>query len=396
MSDDKLEAVEAVEVENALLRSIWRSSLSSDTGTAAAKAPPQAWPSSFVVPSEGFVRKPPNGAERRLLLDSHADTKHAHDDPAFGRVLHIFCQSWMGIRAAAGALPGRKLAIAGTEALDRAATAEVLALVASERISRIVFHGLTVAFNLLIERLARAGASEMVHLVYHGNVAQWNDPVERASALSAIELAMAGKLRRIHFMQRDYPIAGDRSFRPMLLNATPQHNQPLATAGRRDDIVFLPGADNWRKNLHVNAFGAALSPSVSCVMHYASNLKLPEPSGAKLQHANYTDRATTFALMARVGCTLNVSLVECHPMVGLESESVGTPCLRGRLHLDYGEDHDYVKLVQVDDPISPFELRKRLDSVLAVQQSERMEIVKDYCTAMDRKAIERYKEFLEL
>ncbi len=383
-------------MENALLRSALNTSFMAGkvrSADAPARAP---WPFPFARIRKAFRHDIPGSAEPRLALDSHADTKYAHEDPAFAHVLHVFCQGWLGIRAAAGSLPGRKLAIANDGDLTRTELADILGLIGREQISRIVFHGMFGAAETLIEALARASASDSVHLVFHGNVAQWSDRHERALALPAIELAQAGKIRRINFMQRDYAIAGGRSFLPMLLNPAPRHRQPVATLGRLNDVAFLPGADSWRKNLHANAFGAALSPGISRVMHYAPDIRLPTPHGAKLREASYVDRGATFEMMARVGCTLNVSLVECHPMVGLESESVGTPCLRGRLNLDHGEHHQYVKLVQVDDPISPFEISRRLDAVLAVQGSERAAMVSDYTALMNRASIERYTEFLEL
>jgi hypothetical protein len=182
----------------------------------------------------------------------------------------------------------------------------------------------------------------------------------------------------------------------MLFNPAPVHHAPVGSGRRQDDVIFLPGTNTWRKNLHVNALGGALSARVSRVMHYAPDLVLPQPYDAKLRRASYTDRAATFGLMARVGCTLNVSLVECHPMVGLESESVGTPCLRGRLNLDAGEDHAYARLVQVDDPNSPYDVQRRLDDILVLPQPERLEMIRDYTAQMDRRSLDRYKEFLEL
>jgi hypothetical protein len=390
------ESPQAPDVENALLRSALRTSLQSGNERLTDVPKSSSWPFPSIRLRKTFGRDLPGSVEPRLSLDCLSDTKYANEDEMFAGVLHVFHQRWMGIRAAAGSLPGRKLAIADGAELTRQELADMLGLIGRERISRIVFHGMFEAAGMLIDSLAHAGASHLVHMVFHGNVAQWADRPERALALSAIEAAQAGKIRRIHFMQRGYAIAGRRSFLPMLLNAAPCHRRPFADGSRRGDVAFIPGTDSWRKNLHANAFGAALSPRISRVMHYAPDIRLPTPHGAKLREASYVDRGATFEMMARVGCTLNVSLVECHPMVGLESESVGTPCLRGRLNLDYGEDHEYVRLVQVDDPISPFEISKRLDAVLAVQDSERLAMVKDYAALMCRTSIERYKEFLEL
>jgi hypothetical protein len=383
-------------VQTALLHSALRFVTPSGNGREEETSAKTGWPFPFVRTAKEFGTVLPGVAEPRLALDRIVDTKYAHSDPAFSGVLHVFCQTWKGIRAAAGSLPGRKLAVADSGALDRKEVAWFLGLLARERISKVVFHGLPDMARTLIDCLAKAGASDMAYMVYHGNVAQWEERHERTAALAAIALADSGKIKRLHFMQRDCPLAGDRAFVPMLFNPAPVHHSPVGSGGRQDDVIFLPGTNTWRKNLHVNALGGALSSRVSRVMHYAPDLVLPQPYDAKLRRASYTDRAATFGLMARVGCTLNVSLVECHPMVGLESESVGTPCLRGRLNLDAGDDHDYARLVQVEDPNSPYDVQRRLDDILALPQPERLEMIRDYTAQMDRRSLDRYKEFLEL
>jgi hypothetical protein len=386
--------------ENVLQKTLLQSALRLVTGsgreTKDEKSAVDGWPIPYApIPKEyGAVQA--GAAGPSLALDRAIDVKHAHVDPAFSGVLHVFCQTWMGIRAAAGSLPGHKLAVASSGDVTRKEEAEFLGLLAREQISKVVFHGLPDVSQSLIDSLARAGAADLAYLVYHGNVAQWENQREREAALGALALASSGKIKRLHIMQRDCPLAGLRAFVPMLFNPSPKHHAPVGSGRSQDDVVFLPGTNIWRKNLHVNALGAALSSGVSRVMHYARDLMLPAPYSAKLRKASYLDRAATFGLMARVGCTLNVSLVECHPMVGLESESVGTPCLRGRLNLDAGEDHDYVRLVQVEDPSSPYHVQRQLDRVLAVLKPERLEMIRDYTAQMDRISLERYREFLEL
>lgn len=384
------------QIETALLKTALRFAAPAWRESPAEQTEADSWAYPSEPTGKVFLRDQLASREPPMALDRLCDTKYAPADPAFRQVLHVFCQTWMGIRAAAGSLPGRKLAIAQGGDFGRKEKAEFLALLASEQISRVVFHGMPENSRALIAGMAQAGTSEMAYLVYHGNPAQWGERPERTAALAALSEAASGRLKRVHFMQRDCPLAGARSYLPMLVNHAPRHAQAPGNGLRQEGVVFLPGTDIWRKNLHGNALGAALSPHVARVLHYAPDLVLPPPYSAKLRRASYTDRAATFGLMARAGCTLNVSLVECHPMVGLESESVGTPCLRGRLNLDAGEDHAYARLVRVDDPTNVFDIKIRLDSVFGVPQKERLEMIKDYTALMDQTSRSRYVEFLEL
>jgi hypothetical protein len=244
--------------------------------------------------------------------------------------------------------------------------------------------------------MADAGLSDHVYLVYHGNVSQWCHDHERQHAFAAIELAQKGLLRRIHFLKNNHPLVEGRSFLPMLLNLPPALG-PMPAEETSDEVsVFIPGTDDWRKNLHCNALGAALSSDVSRILHYAREIHLPPPYDGKLKHVQFSSRATTFRLMAQSRCTLNVSLAECHPMVGLESEAVGTPCLRGPLRLDALEDHPYVKLVTVEDPTSPFEITARLEGVLGTQDGESKQMIREYLAALTATALSRHMDFLNL
>ncbi len=332
--------------------------------------------------------------EHNLSFDSLRDTRYAHTVPTFDDVLHVYAQNWIGIRAAVGAIPGHKLAIVADGNLQASDISIFLLELNRRKIKHVVFHGYSDSSKQLIGVLARAQMSEMVKLVFHGNIGQWENAVERKFALDAIEMAQKGEIARIHFLQNKFEVPGANMFLPMLFNPAPAVDLENLSGKRLDDTVFIPGTAIWRKNLHTNAFGAALNHRVAQVMHYAEDIQLPGPLQDKLSRATYSGRESTLGLMAKVGVTLNVSLVECHPMVGLESEACGTPCLRGRLNLGYGEDHAYVDLVQVDNPLSPSQISQTIDQVLDVPAYERTEIVQDYTTLMNKAALCRYREFL--
>ena len=51
------------------------------------------------------------GITGKAIWDADQDCRFANQDSRFDRVCHVFHQEWFGIRAAAGSLPGHKLAI---------------------------------------------------------------------------------------------------------------------------------------------------------------------------------------------------------------------------------------------------------------------------------------------
>jgi hypothetical protein len=343
----------------------------------------------FQVPTSLFAP-----GRQGIAFDAPEDTRYAHAAGGFDHVLHVFPAPWKGIRAAAGSLPGHKLAIPVKGRLNPADVAQFFTSIDTWRLNRFVFHGMSETAADLIGRMADAGLSDQVYLVYHGNVSQWYHDHERQHAFAAIELAQKGLVRRIHVLKNNHPLVEGRSFLPMLLNLPPALG-PMPAEETSDEVsVFIPGTHDWRKNLHCNALGAALSADVSRILHYAREIHLPPPYASKLKHVQFSSRETTFRLMAQSRCTLNVSLAECHPMVGLESEAVGTPCLRGPLRLDALEDHPYVKLVTVEDPTSPFEILNVLQRLLSAARSELAEMMRDYNVAMTGISLRRYLDFI--
>ena len=83
-------------------------------------------------------------------------------------------------------------------------------------------------------------------------------------------------------------------------------------------------------------------------------------------------------------------------MVNLESEAVGTPCLRNSLFLDALEDHEYVRLVEVKDFANPAEICETLQRVISVSRVEMLDLIRDYLSRLNRTAMQRYADFLEL
>lgn len=335
---------------------------------------------------------------RRLPLewDAPTDTAYAHKAPGFERVLHVFNRQWIGIRAAAGSLPGHKLAVDGKLRLSRSVVNAVTTGLAMRGIERVVFHGMSGNLQTLIGALAAAGLSRHVYLVYHGSVAQWCDAPERRLAFMAFEAAAKGHVHRLHIMKGGHDLLPGVSFTPLLLNMAPVTGLTAAERdGDRTDVL-LPGTDAWCKNTHGNALAAAMTPQVTRVLHHMRGLALPQPFAGKLQHVPFVDRPTTLELMSAAAATAYASLVECHPMVNLESEAVGTPCIRNALALDALEDHPYVRLVEVPDRASPRAISQTLFKVLSVPRDECQDLIRDYHGRLHAISLARYREFLEL
>ncbi len=338
-----------------------------------------------------------DSGDRSPSWNALCDTRYAHTIPALEKLLHIFSSEWVGLRAAAGAFPGTKLALpaeapVSQETLDRVAR-QILDL----KPRRIVVQGMSDNLLALIERLGKLKLADHVYVVFQGAPAQWWSPAEARYASICFSLAQRGAIKGLHVLKPAFEFPTPRLYKPMLFNLSPKLVQPVEPPppggnGR----VFVPGWAGWRKNIHTNALGAALSEKVTEVCAYAGDLTLPEPLSSKIRIVPYSSREQTFELIASSSLLLNVSLVDCHPMVHLEAQSLGRASIRGPLFLDALEDHQYIQLTTVRDVTSATEIKCVVDKLLVIPGAERLQLATDYQRLSDEISILRYREFLDL
>lgn len=335
--------------------------------------------------------------------DAPRDTQYAHKIPQLDGLLHVFQQEWVGIRAAAGSLPGRKLAIGPDSELPRQTIKRVAEAIRAAVPKRIVMQGMSDVMAQLVTELAAQGLRDRVFVILHGAPSQWFSEPEARYAFKCLELARTAKIQRLHVMKAGFEFPEPRLYRPMLFNLPPRigtedtgSNHETGYEGRDIVSAFIPGWSGWRKNIHANALGAALSTRVGEVWAFGSDLALPPPLNAKLKVAPFIGREQTFDLIKAATFAMNVSLVDCHPMIQLEAQALGRACLRGPLFLDALDEHPYVRLTEVSNVSSPAAIRDAVDQVLDVPADERLDLVRDYQAASNHIAVQRYCEFLDL
>jgi hypothetical protein len=333
--------------------------------------------------------------DRPWLWDAHQDVRFAHRDTQLESVIHVFHKEWHGIRAACGSLPGQKVAIPETEMSDIQLDALLREIISRYR-SKVVFHGMSVNFERIISGLARRGFKEALYIVFHGSPAQWWNATERKLAFAAIELAQKGIIQRLHIIKSGMELPDIDLFRPMLLNISPKLPATSKVQKEEKYTVFIPGWGNWIKNVFGSALGAASNSKVAKIWVFAKDLELPGSLNNKLQQLMPREREATFTLYQRAQLTLNISLVDCHPMVNVESQTVGTPCLRSNLHLDCHEDHPYIGIVNVNNNNSTQAIKDGIERVQAVPTAEMRDMIFDYQKLIDLISLDRYKEFLEI
>lgn len=198
-------------------------------------------------------------------------------------VVHVFRREWFGIRAAAGSLPGRKIAISAEVNLSEQDLFDIRNVVLSLSPSKIVFHAMSPNMAALIRILSREFDSSFLFFVHHGAPSQWFHEPDRKAAFIALDMLDKGILRRVHIMRAGFQYSHKGLFTPILLNKSPRLEQLKPHFANRSENfnVFIPGWTGWRKNIYVNAYAAALCEEVETIAAYGSDIILPE----NLQHS---------------------------------------------------------------------------------------------------------------
>lgn len=332
------------------------------------------------------------------VWDAARDTEWAHVDPRFDRVCHVFHQEWFGMRAAAGALPGRKLAVTANHVLTPKDMSDIADTLRRMNVDRLVVHGFSVPMGALV-RAIRASGFGHLYLVWHGAAAMWVFEGERKLAEQAMGLVRKGIFRRMQGMRRGMDeVIGPRAYAPQLLNLAPNvPTSPLPIPKERERrIVLSPSWNLLHKNLVTNLLAAQFNDRVGEFWTMANDISLDRRIASKLRILGARTGRAMLDTMRSVDLISNVSIVDCHPMVDQEALAVGVPCLRGPLFLDALEDHPYVAATEVKNPLSVHDVSAAISRVFDIGTGEMRDMIVDYAKGIRKVSLDRYAEFLEL
>jgi hypothetical protein len=338
--------------------------------------------------------------------DLATDTRWRHEDVRFRDVCHLMNVEWIGIRAAAGALPGHKLVVSAKRDVSAAGVARIAKLLTSQGIRRIVVHGMSPPLRALIVALRKA-TDIPLFIVWHGAPVMWAMSHEMELVQFALDLVRSGDAVRMAGMRSGMgPVLGQHGFPLQLFNMPPnlpssfgQSDSLVETTDRGTQegaIVFVPSWHVLHKNVPTNLLAANQSKKVRQTWVLDGDLNFLAGFDTKVKRLAPRSAVAMLDTMRQVDLVTNVSIVDCHPMVELEALAVRTPCLRGPLFLDALDDHPYVAATHVANPLSVADVIARMDATLAIPRTEMLGLMDDYSNKICELSIARYVEFLEL
>lgn len=332
-------------------------------------------------------------------FNARRDTCFAQVLGGHERVCHVMHQEWFGIRAACGALPGQKLAVTSNAPPTVGEIDQVARMLAAKGVDRLVIHGFSDGMLQWVKGLAAAGF-DRIYLVWHGAPVMWVHAEERRLFALANQAVRSGLIRSLHVMRAGAHAALDRSSveQPQIYNMPPNFSRRGSRPPRRATgaTVFAPSWNLVHKNLFTNVAAAAATDEVSSIWLMADDFSLPYDVDKSLKRLPKLSQLQMMETMGLTDVVMNASIVDCHPMVELEALAAGTPALRGRLGMDELEDHPYVRVTQVEDPLSVADVRRTLRRILAVPAAEMDEMMASYSSQMVALSFARYSELMEI
>lgn len=330
-------------------------------------------------------------------FNARRDTRFAQPLAGHERVCHILHQEWFGIRAACGALPGQKLAVTSTSVPSIGDVDEVARLLVRNNVNRLVVHGFSDSMSQWVKGLAASGF-DRIYLIWHGAPVMWIHAEERRLFALAYGAVRAGMIRKVSVMRAgaQAALADSSSWKPQIYNMPPNYTGGRVPRRSTGATVFIPSWNLVHKNLFTNAAAAAAADEVDSIWLMADDFSLPYKVDKRFKRLPKLSQLQMLETMAKCDVVMNASIVDCHPMVELEALAAGTPAVRGRLGMDALEDHPYVQLTQVDDPLSVSDVKQTLQRTLAVPAPEMHDMMTSYSQQMVSLSFERYSELMEL
>jgi len=319
------------------------------------------------------------------------DTQYAHNIPSFSNVIHVFNKEWKGIRSAVGAMSGTKLAVTANRGLG--SDEMHFALNNIRMFKKAIFHGVSANGRALIEHLYRHGGPEC-YLVWHGNHAQLSLDSERELFLVAKRLYEKGFIRKMHILREGCHL---------LLNTWPEmlFNVPLKIEIRKSNlklsengVALVPMTSEIRKNLYTNIIAAAVSTRIKIIKTYNGN-DLQEICGGKpVKLLKHDGIAGHLKVLQECAVSLNVTCVDCQPMVDLEALAAGTPAITGPLFLEKYFKSAYPRITTVQNPLSAAEIVEAIDRLDDIPPEELSSMMHEYKAELVQKHVESYNNFL--
>lgn len=331
------------------------------------------------------------------LIDDEQDVYFADSNPQFNNVVHIFRDNLAGIRAAAGYLPGHKVALPSHDLLTVDSIQHVLSYFDSTKISVVVFHGWSRSARTMLHEVRREFSKRVqITAVWHGNTAQFCSKSEFASVGELVKLRRGGLLDRLGSIKPDLNLLDDAFSPRFLLNVGPTTDLKRSLPNCVSSAL-LPMHNVWRKNYFTNLYAACAAKIKTIYVTRRPECRIHIKPRASIKLVPDPAKSALLSLIQKVDIITNATLSECQPMIALEGLSLRVPCVTGALSLGKLDRHPYQRLVQIAAVDTIGAVARAIRDILTMETAhpdELADLMADYDAKLRVEAYARWEEFM--
>ncbi len=318
-------------------------------------------------------------------------SKVSHYAPELEEVLHVYPKGYAGITAAAMNLPGYKIAVPQDWSNEVPVISEFDGMGSCRK---LVVHGMSLGLYNFVLRLIFRFPDVRLFLVWHGNLAQLAATEEQSLYLLFCELRKQKSFVHSTSMRFDQSELLPKAWGGHLLNLPPNFNFEKNLV--KNNNALCPSWNDLRKNLIFNLYLGANNQSISEVHHYQPIFSAKRILDKKnVKEIAYRDAISHLSRLPKYELILNVTLIDCQPMVDLEALASGAKLLCSE-HAPIKEifPHEIFDLI-LANPFDMQKAEKKLDRLMTVNSQEWKEVSENYITGYTAYALLSWKEFLD-
>jgi hypothetical protein len=317
--------------------------------------------------------------QKPLDIVKQTNASFAQNWDEFKSTLHLHTTEFKGIGAAAHYLGGDKISIPENYQFNP----QDMHLVENLAYENYIVHGMSKGIFEFVKKTIRFNPKAKLLLVWHGNLTQLSHDDELELFNLFIHVSKLNQVEKVAFIRFDNFTGIKKQFEGPLLNAPPKifrNNNRMNIDNLNDIKALLPSWQNIRKNLAFNISAAVGSESIGLIEHYANLGLVPKLfPNAKLRQIKYLSDTKHLNSLAKYNVVLNVTTIDCQPIVDLETLASGTKLL-GAKHAPIESilDHQIWSLIKVENPFDVLRASKKLRELVAIDELSWGKIVEDF------------------
>lgn len=312
--------------------------------------------------------------------------------------LHIYHKDWWGIKSAALLLPGHKYEIG---AFDPKPDPDVLyEIMVDNDIRYVFFQGFSLnAAGLLDELWEKTKNDVNYSAVAHVSAAQFDNQFELDMLSEMAHRKAQGMLKEVFSVKPGFSSAIDFCNPHLLVNSFPKIKRESRI--KRDySIGFIPLTRGLRKNMQANHLGLIRSDNYTKIISSISDsCFINTVDDSKVEYLGFISPHIVSKLLMKAGLVMNVTLVECQPMVFNEACAAGVPCLTGPLFLPFAAKHELRGLTEIREADNVKKITQYADNIYGLWKADAKgltQICHDYVDTVRRLSIESYAEAINI